>query len=276
MKSSTLFSYHYPLIVAEIIFFNTFFLLHFNALGNQEISTDWRTVMIFAYSFLSGATYYLYHCLFRNVVNTQNWTVRKDIFIFLQLVVIAACLMLTFTKFYSTFINSKYNTSYLTDGRFILFFGLISLINFSTIKFLDLTFYYKKKSQLTPNSAEFNTKQTPVSLTIQGKNQHEFLTLPESDFILAEASGNYVMIYYEINGVLKKDLLRTSLGDILNQTALFPQIVKIHRSYIINKNNILKVTKGNRKVALHLRLIDFEVQVSKSNISVLELENKPQ
>ncbi len=270
MKSSAAFSYHYPLLTSLIVFFNTFFLLQLNAYGNQQISNDWITIVIFVYAFLSGGTFYLYHLLFRNLVNIQNWTVKKDLIIFIQLVIISAVLMLGFTFFYKRFVNPGYNILYLKDGRFIMFFVLISAINFLSIKFLDLTFYYRGKSKLQPQIIEVNKENALQTLTVQGKNQYEILTLFQRDFILAEASGNYVMIYFAIDGALKKELLRTSLGEILKQLENFPQIVKIHRSYVINKNNIVKINKGNRKILVQMRLIDFEVQVSKANVSVLE------
>lgn len=105
-----------------------------------------------------------------------------------------------------------------------------------------------------------------VVLTASGSQE---LKVHTKSLRYAEAMQNYVAVYYEENGALTREILRSTIGNMEVELANSP-MVRCHRSYLVNIDAIEKVA-GNAQ-GLKLSLADVSEQivpVSRSYIPTL-------
>ncbi len=104
-----------------------------------------------------------------------------------------------------------------------------------------------------------------TKITLLGNNKLDILKLEMKDLVAIEASNNYVIVHYLIDGSLQKKFLRSSLRRIHQ---LVPKMVKVHRSYLINQEHFVEWKDG-----LTLALTQIQVPVSqKYKATLLSME----
>jgi len=97
-------------------------------------------------------------------------------------------------------------------------------------------------------------------IEIQGTGNFESIRLLLNDLICIQSSDNYVEITYKEDGDLKKQLIRNKLVDV---EIARPELIRTHRSFLINPYHFKQWRTGNRKVNVVLSS-DIEVPVSKT------------
>lgn len=130
----------------------------------------------------------------------------------------------------------------------------------------------KKANQLMANLSE----QQPASkgtktILIEGQVKSEKFEIKVEEFLFAKASGNYIDIYLNQEQSIKKLTKRISLTAFMNFFQSTKNIIRTHKSYVVN---ILKIQsiKGN-KAGLFLDLHNFKensVPVSRKYIHHFE------
>jgi len=93
-------------------------------------------------------------------------------------------------------------------------------------------------------------------ITLIGDNRHDLLKISPSDLICISSADNYVEISYLKNKELQKKLLRSTLKNIQEQR---PELLKVHRSHIINPDHIKEWVGSNT-----LQLTKMQVPISKN------------
>lgn len=68
-------------------------------------------------------------------------------------------------------------------------------------------------------------------IEIKGEGNYESLRLLDHDLIAIQSSDNYIEVFYLNGNELKKTLIRNKLSVIAKS---FPDLLRTHRSYIIN------------------------------------------
>lgn len=94
------------------------------------------------------------------------------------------------------------------------------------------------------------------------KGQVKF-TIPLRDVLFMESTDNYVEIFYRSHEQLKKELIRNSLKNFDRYFEGTP-IVRCHRSYMVNLENLNLVKKTGQKMLLKLNHVPELIPVSKS------------
>jgi len=155
----------------------------------------------------------------------------------------------------------------------------------SALPFLGALFFTQRVElrnlQIT---ADLLSKQvTDVDKALQDKllqikvesssDSFEFLL---SQLLLIEASDNYCTFYLLVNDTVQKSMQRVSLKSVSEQLSNEEEVIRCHRSYMVNLNYFQKIqgnAKGYRMKLLHL---DFEVPVSRNTEKSLlnELKKK--
>ena len=81
------------------------------------------------------------------------------------------------------------------------------------------------------------------------------------DLLFLESADNYVYVYYLSAGKPQRKILRNSLRNLENK--LKPHsVVRCHRSFIVNKENVEMIQKERKKLFLSLRGTDRLIPVS--------------
>ncbi len=103
-------------------------------------------------------------------------------------------------------------------------------------------------------------------IEIHGAGNYESLRLHLSDLICIQSADNYVEITYLEQGELKKQLIRNKLSEVETSR---PELVRTHRSFLVNPAHFKQWKTGNRKLILVLSS-DIEIPVSKSHQQAVE------
>ncbi|WP_160136970.1 LytTR family DNA-binding domain-containing protein [Chryseobacterium sp. c4a] len=239
------------------------FLIIFQPFGTESFHHPQKYLLLFPYTIIFGTVFFISNLY---VSRLNDWNIGSEllkIFIILFLGSILA-------YFYNSLVISKVSLSFENYGYMFLY-SLAVGIPISTIYVLSRYIYLKKSHEntarniATPLVTE-HKKSKETILNILSNNAE--IVISTADFLCVQSMENYCTVYYLENGEVKKQLLRISLSNILQQTET-DLIKKCHRSFIVNLEKV-KNTKGNAQgYKLTLPNIDFEVPVSRSFISAI-------
>jgi hypothetical protein len=96
-------------------------------------------------------------------------------------------------------------------------------------------------------------------VTLSG-NTKDAITLFPSELLFMESSGNYVHVYYKMNGKVTQKSLRATLWQMEELLCEYPFLVRCHRAFIVNIYQIEKI-KG---LKIRLKSVNTEIPISKS------------
>ena len=104
-------------------------------------------------------------------------------------------------------------------------------------------------------------------ITLKDENETVKLVLKTEKLLFIQSADNYVEVNFLENGVLSKSLLRNSIKK-LEPTFTNTPIIRCHRSFIVNTNNIELAKKTSSGFNLKLNQVsELTIPVSKSYIS---------
>jgi len=138
----------------------------------------------------------------------------------------------------------------------ISFFPLIGLVFYKQNNLLKK---YLTETETINNSIE--QKQSKTKITIFGKGKNEKYEIDLKKLLFIKSQGNYCEIF--IIDSLKPIVVRISLLQIKEQLKE-TKTYKCHRSYIVNIDNISKVSGNAQGLRLHFNSIEESVPVSRN------------
>ena len=176
----------------------------------------------------------------------QKWTIGNELLQFLFLVVLG--FLITRSIYYYIVIDqhpNAYTIAYFATAIYLP--GILTIFPIVAIGRWSFGKYKDKKLE-------------DQKIEIEGAGNYESLRLLLNDLICIQSSDNYVEITYKEDGGLKKQLIRNKLTDVEISR---PELVRTHRSFLINPYHFKQWRTGNRKVNVIL-FGDIEVPVSKT------------
>ena len=196
----------------------------------------------------------------------QKWNVVKQILLLLINTLVIAGINYEYSH---RFLNAIHiQTPNLLNFIFITF--SVALIPITFLVFI-MSSYLKKWTQ--ESAIELNKEMlkrknnqagnNPV-LTLNTDLKNERLVICKNDFLFAKSEDNYTLIHYFKDQKLTSQLLRISLKSLAQQLEVFPSIVRCHRSYVVNKQYITKISGNARSYFLHLKDHQEPAPVSRS------------
>lgn len=230
------------------------FLTLFQPFGTYTFHHSLKYIILLPYAIIVFMVFSLAKILLRNFSH-QLWKVSDEL------------LGIVGILFLSSIFNYFYNMSVIrhspfdwSDLGFMILFTYALGIPIFAIYFFALLNFKNDKNELnwvSQNSENILEDDSQFDPPIQIND----LKIMEGhkNFIFAKSEGNYCTIYYQNNSVLEKKLIRISLSNLENQLAKEKNIVRCHRSYLINKLQIIS-KKGNAQ-GLKLRLKNIEEQI---------------
>jgi len=224
----------------------------------------------------------IFGCLFLNIFipfNLNQWFnhVNAPLFVVLTFFPLAGMLALSLTQFV---LRRLFNVQLATRGSFagwmLVDFFVISiavhtvdilLLNmpFLTLsEYLDnlkhtllvvvlpyfigvLLLYLQQQLQVVEELAlKVNKPVDPVaSVTITDENGKVAVKMALQNIVYFKSEDNYVFLYYKHAGELKKELIRTTLKRLEHELNA-ANLVRIHRSYMINSQNLVSAVKTSK------------------------------
>ena len=187
----------------------------------------------------------------------QTWSLKNELIIFILLFIFSS---LSIYWYDITIIKKQ-----LLNWEQFSFFILKIIIPFSLL-LIPLTawlrFYLGKVYEL-PNEH---------LVLIKGSNKSDFLEVDSRQIFYIKSSNNYIEVKYaDKNGVIKNKLVRCTLSNVVNQ---LPNLIKCHRSYLINPSLIDFISGNQKKYLIHLLNLEDIIPLSKTYYSKIKSKAK--
>ncbi len=103
--------------------------------------------------------------------------------------------------------------------------------------------------------------QTNSSITLNNNKMDVIIAL--NDIICIEANDNYSAIFYHKENKIKKELFRITLKNLKEQMEDNDDIIRCHKSYIVNIRHIMRISGNAQGYRLHFEELSLEVPVSR-------------
>ncbi len=120
--------------------------------------------------------------------------------------------------------------------------------------------------QLTCVRKSADSEQPLNIITLTGTTS-ETLTLSVSSLLYIEAVGNYVKVYHVENDEVLSDMLRSTLKQMEEMLKDNPSIVRCHRAFLVNINQVEQVVSHSGTMQLLIKSCHDFIPVSRSNIT---------
>ena len=109
-------------------------------------------------------------------------------------------------------------------------------------------------------------------LCFRDENDKILLALTSVQVLYLKSEDNYTSIYYLKNNQVNKQLIRNNLKKLEEQLDN-PNLIRVHRSYMVNMSNIIAVQRSKRGYELNMEsLPNVFLSVSETYKKSLELQ----
>lgn len=249
------------------------FLVVFKPFGIDSVNKD-----IFFY--LSGyglidfvvtaINMYIWPRIFPAIINNNSWTTGKNLLSILWILLIISL---------SNFIYGEYLVGqvYVEGLRQLNRAGISSWIFMTfSVGVIPVVFslYFIEKKLVRSNQSLADKFNKSIRGTLANRSGRQIvieagrdnsLSIDSSDFVCVQSEGgNYSTVYWLDNSEPKKEMIRMTLLGFLDKTDSFDNIVRCHKSHILNLDKVVSFRGNARSVSVMLEGIDFEIPVSRS------------
>ncbi|GAB3709327.1 LytTR family DNA-binding domain-containing protein [Spirosoma flavus] len=258
--------------------FVSLFLLVFEPFELNLWQTPYKPLKILGFGVVTTLVTFVNTVFWKRLLHGQfseeQWTVgREIIFITGNLLLIALA-----NRYYIELLLGASKSGYMHNWSMILFTFVVGIFPITGLVLLNYITQLKKYSQsaaelpihhsLPTNLEKTDTlrshenQPTDDVLRLIADNEKDTLNVAANDLLFVESSDNYCTVVYLKNDRPTKLLLRSSLSRMEKQIDR-PNIVRCHRSYVVNLNRIERVTGNAQGYKLHLLDGQFQIPVAR-------------
>ena len=239
---------HHVFIAFGLAIWIFIFLFFTEPLDVNEFGATEKLIYLPGYGII-GAILYLITLVFQNWIyhkHNQNWFIFSEI-VFLLVFILFSIVVLRW--FYLHVIIDWHPNAYTFwyHLRAIIFPAVLTVLPIVVIGRFALGKYHEKRLE-------------DQKIEIKGEGNYEGLRLQFNEVISIQSSDNYIEVFYLSGHQLKKTLIRNKLSTIDEE---FPELLRAHRSYLINPFHFRQWKTENSKLIICLNH-DIEVPVSKT------------
>lgn len=114
--------------------------------------------------------------------------------------------------------------------------------------------------------SKYETEVGEKEIDIFSSNKSDKVTLKAKDIILIKSADNYIEIFYFENDSIEKKVIRNTLKDIETQLSEHKNIIRCHRTSLINIVYIEKLIRDYSGYSLLVSELDEKVPVSRQYV----------
>ena len=249
-----------------------FILVVFQPFGTESFTHPYKTIILMGYGvviFSAG----LFSFVSINGILSEDikdkWTVGYEVLMLFLIIIIcqSACFF-----YWSWIFSSKLSLNFYWG-----FLGVASTVSLLPIGFYLFYIYQQYKDvhhaahigvtiedSTTNDNLSTLLSHDSVRMSIEGTGKREKYDVAVDDLYAVKAEDNYVIFYSLKNNIIKKWMLRVTMSDVERQ--LTTDFIRIHRSFIINKNYIENLSGNITNTKVKIQKIDDEFPVSRSKV----------
>ncbi len=211
--------------------------------------------------------------LFPIYCNEEKWNIKKEFTLNIAIVLLIALFV---NIFGFLFLEIDFEWLKLIKIVTLVFFisiiPILGLIAFNQNRWLKQYIESSEEINKTIANSTPHSVQNNSQITIIGQGKNDSLALNLDTVLFISSQGNYCEIIRVINGKIKKDLIRISIATIGKQLNSFIKIEKVHRSFLVNLENVRNVNGNAQGYKLYFEKTKTVVPVSRSKSK--EIKNK--
>ena len=246
------------LIIAVLTgLFIALFLLYFEPFNFHLNTIENKVFHMFFFGCISTFVLllflYVFPLLLPNLFSDKNWKLGYQIILNMLILIVIA----TFNSIYSNYMNS---IPFGWDSYWLIL-SRTSVLGILPIAFITFSDYYLKvksslnsASNIIKNKKEYLKDLKEVTHQISTDLKSETFSFKENDFNYAIAVGNYIDMCSLDENTLKKVTYRVTLSSFEIQVKESSNLIRCHRSYLVNLNKVKNIS-GNAQ-GLKLELIN--------------------
>ncbi len=233
------------------------FLKATNALETQKAETEKRNRYFLLITFILSLVLAISNL--RRIVEQTRQIVLYVSIIILSLLIVSFIILvsglfvyeISFYNFFSVFVDV------LTIAILPIFITVLILERVLLSSHLKTA---KEVSEQINTSVPLLLNETKLNLHFENETDLSFAL---KDLICIEANDNYSAIFYYKDGKHKKELYRVTLKKLEEQLAQYEDILRCHKSYIINITHIKRISGNAQGFKLHFQDLTFDIPVSR-------------
>jgi hypothetical protein len=245
------------------LFLFLFFFKPFDLGRFQEDLLEYSLGMGFLDFLATFLLLYVSPLIFKVYFNEDRWTVGKNILLMVFGVLFIGTILWNFGETY----KEIHGFSKLTFLEFISKAFLVGIIPLTFYIFLNEKRERGKREKRIFKITEFhkeNDINTSKEISINSDNEKEKITFKADNLIYITSQGNYASFFLKKDNAIKEKILRITLTKITEKLKEHPNIIRCHKSYIVN-SNFINAIKGNaRGYLLKSNYISEEIPVSRT------------
>lgn len=259
--------------------FIALFLIFFQPFGVsdwQDPNKNWylagygliTTLCGFVLRFIIFKSFPKYH-------NETTWNVGKEILSIMMLILMIAAGNVVFSNFAFDLKNGLVSflgmlLAVMIIGVFPATFGVMLNYIIQLKKYNQpIVIQHHTSEVVEPQQISENKIQNAAPVKLIAENEKDSIELTTESLYFIESSDNYSTVFYEKSGKLQKELLRSSLTRLESQISS-ENIVRCHRSFIVNLDKVEKVTGNAQGYKLHLKSPELLVPVARKYSEIVE------
>ena len=154
-------------------------------------------------------------------------------------------------------------------GNLVLWLGItaaIGVIPMTVMTLVNYTRLLRKYAtadlRVGRHEPETTAFPLPETITFTAENEKDALTVAVADLLFIESADNYSEIVFLQNEKTKKALLRGSLSRFEEQ-AHYPDVVRCHRSYVVNLQQVEGISGNAQGYKLQLKNYPLPIPVAR-------------
>jgi hypothetical protein len=205
---------------------------------------------------------YISPLIFKNYFNEDNWTVGRNILLMVVGLLFIALILWNFGEIY----KETYGFDKLTLLEFLSKAFLVGIIPLTFYVFINEKTVREKRERRVFKVKEINKESeinTPKEISINSDNEKEQITFDADNLVYITSQGNYASFFLKKDDTIKEKILRITLTKITEKLKDHPNIIRCHKSYIVNSNFINDISGNARGYLLKSHYISEEIPVSR-------------
>lgn len=236
------------------------FLLFFEPFNIQNPDFNNRLIILATFGAITLVLLSIFRLvipsIFSRAFSEGHWNVIREIIIDLLFVIFNTVAF----AFFARFVGQIPITFHIAIIIVIISIAAISvLVVINRIYLLKLQVERLKTVDFESNTATSEKKE----ITFTSDNKGEYFQLPVHQLLFLKSAGNYVEIVYRSDEKNHTKLIRNTLKSLEQLLSVYPEMIRCHRSYMVNKNHIKSLKRDADGLVISLNNYPKEIHVSR-------------
>ena len=246
------------------------FLLFFQPFEIQNPDFDNRLIILATFGAITLVLLSIFRLvipsIFTKAFSEERWNIKKEIIIDLLFVIFNS---VAFSFF------ARYVGGVRINFPIVINIVILSISAAAVLVTINRIYMLKKQieelSQFVPSNQKLE-KEPPEDemIDFESENKTEFFQIPSEQVMLIKSANNYIEVLYKEDGKTNKKLIRNTLKNTEAQLSRYQDMIRCHRSYIVNRKHVQKLTRGN--YGLELSLFNFPQTIHVSRQYALKVK----